>query len=427
MLWRDLDRTTQSLDAVAAGDGAQWLDLYRLYTSSRPHLVEALLGPFPPIRSSARLAAGLGPKRLGELARLALLPVQRLAEQRFHNDGARLLITGNALHADVSPTRAGSGLYGWLLTALAQDVGFPVPVGGAGALTASLVSRLTTAGGIPRCEAEVDQILVRDGRAEGVRLRDGEVMRARAVLADVDAVALYQTLLAGQHLPARVGVGLRRFRRGPSTFKLDWALSEPIPWADAAIVPAGTVHIGDSPSAIGLSAGQVAAGCVPARPFTIVGQMTTADPTRSPPGTESAWAYAHVPQTIVDDAGSEGISGRWDERDVELFARRVEAQIERHAPGFRARIIARHELSPLAIQRDDANLVGGDLSGGTAQLRQQLVLRPIPGLGRAGTPIRDLYLASSSAHPGAGVHGACGANAAHSALLRDRGRRNRHG
>jgi len=417
VLSRDIDRTAESLDAIARGDGVRWRDLYELYTSASPHLVDALLGPFPPVRSAARLAAALGPRRLAELGRLAMLPVRRLAEERFDGDGARLLLTGNALHADASPDGAGSGIYGWLMTTLAQDVGFPAPVGGAGALTEALVSRLVAAGGKVCCGEAVGEILVRDRRAEGVRLEGGDVIRARAVLADVDAVALYERLIAPEHLPARTHAALRRFERGPGTFKVDWALSGPIPWSDPSVAAAGVVHIGDSPADVAVGAAQVTSGWVPARPFTIVGQMTTTDPSRSPPGTESAWAYAHVPQRIVRDAGPDGITAAWAEREVEAFAGRIEDQIERHAPGFRTRVIARHTLSPPAMQAENANLVGGDLSGGTAQLHQQLFLRPIPGLGRPGTPIRGLYLASSSAHPGAGVHGACGANAARAARL----------
>jgi phytoene dehydrogenase-like protein len=158
----------------------------------------------------------------------------------------------------------------------------------------------------------------------------------------------------------------------------------------------------------------------------LLGQMTTTDPTRSPAGTEAAWAYTHVPQQVRGDAGSDhgfAIAGSWDDRDCAEIVRRIEGRIEAHAPGFRDRVIARHVLSPLDMERRNANLVGGDISGGTAQLHQQLVFRPVPGLARSETPIAGLFLASASAHPGGGVHGACGANAARAALFQDRLRR----
>ena len=202
--------------------------------------------------------------------------------------------------------------------------------------------------------------------------------------------------------------------------KVDWALSGPIPWRDPSVASAGTVHLADSIDELTMTAAQLATAHVPRHPFVLVGQMTTADPTRSPPGTESAWAYAHVPVTVKGDAGDDRIEGRWDERETCAFARRMEARIEAHAPGFAERVIARHVFTPISFEQADANLVRGDIGGGTAQLHQQLVLRPSPGLARPETPIRGLYLASASAHPGGGVHGACGANAARAALAHHR-------
>src|SRR3712207_2095985 len=168
---------------------------------------------------------------------------------------------------------------------------------------------------------------------------------------------------------------------------------------------------------------QVTAGAVPAEPFLLTGQMTTADPTRSPQGTESLWAYTHVPHGAAYDAGGEGIRGTWDEDDCQRFADRMQARIVKYAPEFESRILARRVLGPRQMESLDANLVGGSLNGGTANLNQQLVFRPVPGLGRAETGVRGLYLASASAHPGGGVHGAPGMNAARAALAHHRARR----
>lgn len=144
--------------------------------------------------------------------------------------------------------------------------------------------------------------------------------------------------------------------------------------------------------------------------------MTTADPSRSPAGTESAWAYTHVPRTIAGDAGPDGITGAWTPDDQQRMADRMEAVVERYAPGFRAAVRARRVLGPPVLEAMDANLSGGAINGGTSALHQQLVFRPAPGAGRPETPVRGLYLASASAHPGGGVHGAPGANAARAAL-----------
>jgi phytoene dehydrogenase-like protein len=148
--------------------------------------------------------------------------------------------------------------------------------------------------------------------------------------------------------------------------------------------------------------------------------MSTADPTRSPAGTESAWAYTHVPREIRGDAGDDGLTGSWDEAEAERFADRMQARIERHAPGFGERVVARRVLAPPDLQARNSNLVGGSVNGGTAAIHQQLFFRPYPGTGRAETPVRGLYLASSSAHPGGGVHGGPGSNAARAALAHDR-------
>jgi phytoene dehydrogenase-like protein len=261
----------------------------------------------------------------------------------------------------------------------------------------------------------VERVCIADGRVTGVITAAGAHIRTPVVLADCDVSALMTRLVGLDELPARYVAGIRTFQRAASTFKVDWALSSGVPWSDPEVVGAGTVHIADSLDELTMTSAQLAVHRIPDRPFLLVGQMTTADPTRSPPGTESLWAYTHVPQRASCDAGGE-ISGRWNDDDVDAFASRMERRIEAQAPGFTARILRRHVMSPLDLERSNRNLVGGDISGGTAQLHQQLVFRPLPGFARAETPIKDLYLASASAHPGGAVHGACGANAARAAL-----------
>jgi phytoene dehydrogenase-like protein len=421
VLSRDLDVTAASLDAFAAGDGDAWRELYATFERVGPELIATLLGPFPPVRAGLPLAMKLGPRGALDFARLALAPVRRLVEETFRGVGGSLLLAGAALHADVSPEGAGSGLLGWLMVSLGQRFGFPVPEGGAQRLTDALVARLDAGGGRVVCGARVNKVTIDGRRATGVRTIDGtRIAVRRAVLADTDAVALYRQLVGDGHSPARLLRGLDRFHRGFGTVKVDWALSGPIPWRDPPVASAGTVHLADSVDELTMTSAQLATGNVPSNPFVLLGQMTTADPTRSPAGTESAWAYAHVPATVKGDLGDDGIEGRWDERETGAFARRIEKRIEAHAPGFGERIIARHVFTPASFEEADANLVRGDIGGGTAQLHQQLVLRPTPGLARPETPIRGLYLASASAHPGGGVHGACGANAARAALAHHR-------
>ncbi|HEV7862589.1 MAG TPA: NAD(P)/FAD-dependent oxidoreductase [Acidimicrobiia bacterium] len=425
ILSTDLDETAASLDADAPGDGEAWRRLYGLWERLSGPLLDALLTPFPPLSAGARLAARLGPAGLLRFARFGVLSVQRLAEEEFSGDGGGLLLTGAALHTDLAPDSSASSIFGWLLCGLGQQVGFPVPEGGSGQLTQALVDRLTARGGRIVCGTRVTRILVRDGRAVGVVTAGGdEVAAQRAVVADVGAPALYRDMIGAEHLPPAVLEDIRRFQYDNSTVKVDWALDGPIPWAADQARRAGTVHLADGMDHFVEASCDLLTGRIPARPHLVMGQMGVADPTRSPAGTETAWAYTHVPQKVRGDAGGE-LKGIWDEAEGDVFADRIEAQIEALAPGFRSLIRGRFVATPPVLEAANANLVGGSVNGGSAQVHQQLVFRPIPGLARPETPVRGLYLGSSSAHPGGGVHGACGANAAHAALMAERLRRAR--
>jgi phytoene dehydrogenase-like protein len=415
VLSRDLDVTAASADALHQGDGDAWRRLAELWDKLNPALINALMTPFPPVKAGVKLAATLRAAGGLRFARFAVLPVRKVAEEEF-GGAAGMLLAGNALHADLSPEAAGSGFFGYLLAMLGQTVGFPVPEGGAGALTQAMVRRLESRGGRVLCDHQVTSVVVRGGRAVGVRTSQGDFTAAKAVLADVPAPALYGGLVSWSELPARLRDDMQRFQWDYATFKVDWALTKPVPWTSDAARTAGTVHLGDTMDDLTRFSAQLATGHVPAKPFTLVGQMTTSDPSRSPAGTESLWAYTHVPQQVRGDAGPDGITGRWDQQETDDFARRIEEQIERFAPGFRDCVKARVVQSPTTMQSANQSLHNGALNGGTTSIHQQLIFRPSPGLGRAETPIAGLYLASASAHPGGGVHGACGANAARAAL-----------
>jgi phytoene dehydrogenase-like protein len=267
----------------------------------------------------------------------------------------------------------------------------------------------------------VTRVLVERGRAVGVRARGlGDVAAGKAVLADTGAPQLFLELLAEAHLPAGYLDDVRRFEYDTGTVKIDWALDAPVPWSAPDARRSPVIHVAEGMDELTVHASELARGLVPARPFLVLGQYARGDPTRSPAGKETAWAYAHVPQRVRGDAGPDGIAGAWDERESEAFAARMEERVEALAPGFRNLVRARHVRAPPAFQAANRNLVGGAVNGGTAQLHQQLVFRPVPGLARPGTPVRGLYLASASAHPGGGVHGAPGANAARAALTERR-------
>ncbi len=416
---RDRGATADRFDAEYRGDGQAWLRLCELWDRLGDDLVGAVFGPFPPVRRGLALAGRLPGAGGMEAVRLLSLPVTELARSCFGGRGPAALLAGNAAHADIPLDAPGSGLMGLLMTMLGQTVGFPVPAGGAGELTQALARRLEAAGGRILCGTGVTAIEVDRRRVTGVRLADGSRLAARRVLADVSAPALYQRLLPPSCVPPRVRRAMASFGWDPGTIKVDWAIDGGVPWAVAPATAPGTVHIADSVAEMSSAVAQVAAGVLPAAPFLLAGQMTTADPDRSPAGTESLWAYTHVPHRVRGDAGGE-LTGAWDAAELEGFADRVQERIEARAPGFGERVLARRILGPRELEARDANLVGGAIGGGTQQLHQQLIFRPVPGLGRPETCVRGLYLASSSAHPGGGVHGAPGDNAARAALARSR-------
>jgi len=421
ILHRDREVTAKLMEAQCPGDGHAWLETCAEWDRIGHHLVGALLSPFPPVRS------GLGAlRRLRSVGGLRfvqslLSPAVELGRSRFGGESPRLLLAGNAGHSDIPLDAAGSGLMGLLLCMLGQTVGYPVPQGGAGQLTQALARRVETLGGEIRCGARVQHVVVDRGRAIGAVAEDGERFAARhAVIADVVAPNLYGGLVRPEDLPAATMKAMQHFQLDPSTVKVDWALDGPVPWASPPPHAPGTVHVADSVNQMSEALSQVAAHAVPAQPFLLCGQMTTSDPTRSAAGTEALWAYTHVPQSTDRDAGDGSIRGVWDRDDCERFADRMQARLESLAPDLSSRTIARRVLGPREMEAMNANLIGGSLNGGTAQIHQELIFRPIPATGRAETPVHNLYLGSASAHPGGGVHGACGMNAAKAAIAHAR-------
>jgi phytoene dehydrogenase-like protein len=406
VLSRDLDETAASLDAFAAGDGDAWRELFAWWGRIGDPFLQALSTPFPPVRAGLRMALRLR-RDLLEFGRMSVLSVRRLADERFAGEGGGRLLAGNAMHTDLLPESSVGGFFGWFLCCLGQTVGYPCARGGASSLTDALVRRLEAKGGRVTCGARVHEIVVERGRAVAVRSAAGDVRAGRAILADVHAVPLYLDLLPRAAVPARVLEAIGRFEDDPATFKVDWTLDGPIPWAVEDARRAPVIHVAESVDELSVTQHELARGRRPTTPFLVMGQYSMADPTRMPAGKEVAWAYTHLPHGAPTDG----------------LAERMEERVEALAPGFRELVRKRVVSEPADLEARDENLRGGALSGGTSQLHQQLVFRPIPGLGRPETPVRGLYLASASAHPGGGVHGCPGAIAAKAALHKLRLRR----
>ncbi|HEY2766473.1 MAG TPA: NAD(P)/FAD-dependent oxidoreductase [Pseudonocardiaceae bacterium] len=405
VLHHNPEDTAAGLAREHPADGAAWLKLVEDWRRVREPLLRSLFTAFPPVRGPAGLLRSLGTGGMLRLARFLMLPARRMGQELFRGAAGRLLLCGNALHSDIPIDAPGSGTFGWLLAMLAQDVGFPVPVGGAGKLAGALARRAEAAGAQLHTGQRVERIEVAGGRAARVRTAAGLTVQARrAVIADLAAPTLYLDLLPRDAVPATVLDDLRRFQWDTPVVKVNWALDGPIPWRAAGVSGAGTVHVGCDENQMAHWSADLEGATIPRRPFLLMGQMSTADPSRSPAGTGSVWAYTHLPRGVTDDVSAD------------LLAERVDAVVESFAPGFGARVLRRMVQRPGDLERDDANLAGGAVNGGTAQLHQQLIFRPVPGLGRPETPVPGLYLGSAAAHPGGGVHGACGWLAARAAL-----------
>jgi phytoene dehydrogenase-like protein len=383
----------------APADADAFRKLARFHAGIEERLLETLLGPFPTLGPLLRLRVD----RLLGLLRALGGSARGLSARLFQSEAARRVLPSLGLHVDVGPDDTFGAALGYMLGLTATTGGYAVPRGGAQSLTRALVTRLEQEGGVVRLGARVARVVVREHRAVAVVLADGtEIAAGRAVLADTSAASLLLGLLPEREVPSRVRGFMRRFPQGWGTFKVDWALSGPVPWRVEAARESAVVHAAESVDDLARFAREVRSGQLPERPYLVIGQQTLVDPTRAPAGRHTLYAYTHVPSQVVH--------GWAASRDA--FAERVEARIEGLAPGFRASILGRAVSSPPELEAWNANLVGGDLGGGSNAWHRQLLFRPLFPYFRYRMPVKGLYLCSSYAHPGAGVHGMCGANAA---------------
>lgn len=311
-----------------------------------------------------------------------LVSAKLLADARLRTEKGRALLAGNAAHSTLPLDRIPSAAVGLVLMLAGHAVGWPSPRGGAAAAARALEGLFVSLGGEVRTGVRVTSL--------------ADLPPSRAVLLDLTPRQVLA--VCGDELPSRYRRALERFRYGPAAFKVDWALDGPIPWSAPICGRAGTVHVGGTLEELVESEAAPWRDEVADRPFVLVAQPTLADPTRAPEGKHVAWAYCHVPN------GS----------DVDMTGR-IEAQIERYAPGFHERILDRSTLAPSALEARNRNLVGGDFNGGALTLRQ-FFFRPTLSLRPYRTPLENVYICSSSTPPGGGVHGMCGFHAARTAM-----------
>ncbi|HWT24897.1 MAG TPA: NAD(P)/FAD-dependent oxidoreductase, partial [Solirubrobacteraceae bacterium] len=390
VLAQSLDETAASLDELHPGDGERWRAFAGPYVKHFNAVRHTMLSGFPPLRGPAQMIAQLGPRRMVDFVRLLFMPATGIAHELFRSSGARAWLYSSAMHGDVPPRGTGSAIAAAYLNFAGHAVGWPSPAGGAARLADALVGRLRELGGEVRTGARVVRLLTDGRKVRGAEIDGGDTATAPIVIADVVPRTLLD--LAGDALPPRYASALGRYRHGPATVKVDWALSGPIPWEAPAVARAGTVHVGgDEPELLdSLALGSDTQ--VAERPFLLVGQQSLFDPARAPDGQHTAWAYTHGPHGVD-----------W-EAETPRMVERMEEQVERFAPGFRDRILARHVLSPADLERRNPNLVGGDVGAGSYSL-DQVLFRPTPSVSPYRTPVRGLYIGSAATFPGGAVHG----------------------
>ena len=371
LLERDLSATESELGR----DGTAWRKLMEPFAQRWPQFADGCLGPLLRVPPHPILMARFGWE--------AVLPARRLADRHLKSVRARALFAGLAAHSFLDFDEPLSSAAGLMLGIAAHAVGWPVPRGGAGALASALIAHLQTLGGVVHSSRPIDAHSFQD------LTRDSSI-----ALFDTAPHAL--AAIAGDRLPAGYRRTITRFKPAPAAFKIDYALSDPVPWRAAECRRAITVHLGGTLEEIAAGEREVCQGRHPDRPFVLAVQPSLFDLTRAPQGKHVLWTYCHVPNGSTVD-----------------MTDRIEAQIERYAPGFRDCILARNVSSPATLQAMDANLVGGDISGGSMSIRQVLFR---PGIHAYSTGADHLYLCSASTPPGGGVHGMCGFHAARLAL-----------
>lgn len=331
---------------------------------------------------------------------MILQPVAATAAELFSSDGSRAWLYGTALHGDVAPGAAGSTVFGFYLNLLGHVAGWPVAEGGSGKLSGALAAYFEELGGEIRTGSPVEHVVAGNGRVRGV-VASGEETRTSLVLCDVTPRGLLG--MASASLPDSYKKKMARYRYGPGSLKIDWALSGPVPWEYETARGAGTLHIGGGTQELEKGISREKLGYLPEKPFLLAAQPTVADPTRAPEGRHTLWAYTHVPHGID-----------WRSRTDE-HVERMEAQVERFAPGFRDLVLGRHVMTPADLERRNRNLVGGDVNDGSQAL-DQLFFRPLPSLSPYRTPLRGLYIGSAATFPGGAVHGVPGDAAARAVL-----------
>jgi phytoene dehydrogenase-like protein len=359
--------------AALGSDARTYRRLYRGMVADSDQIVPAVLRPM--------IAIPRHPLALARFGVPALLPIALLA-RGFRTEEARALLAGLGAHSMRPLTAPGTGAFGVLLGVLAHAVGWPIVQGGSARIVDALTAELELHGGTVHTERPIGKL--------------DELPPSSLTLLDVTPRQLLG--MSGERLPSGYRRALRRFRYGPGVCKVDWALSGPVPWAAAECRQTPTIHLGGTLEEISAAEAEVAASRHPERPFCIVVQPCVLDSSRAPEGSHTLYAYCHVP------SGS----------DVDM-SDRIEAQIERFAPGFRELILARTVTNAVDTERHNPNYVGGDINSGAATLRQT-ILRPTPSARPYRTPLQGVYLCSSSTPPGGGVHGMCGQNAALEAL-----------
>jgi phytoene dehydrogenase-like protein len=404
----DLEKTVGGIAALSPQDAAAWRAMLSEFGSDAPHIFGLLGSPMPSLAAAKVVWKAWREKGIGWLydtARLLLASPRDFLDARFRNAKLKTMMAAWGLHLDFAPDIAGGALFPYLESMANQAFGMVIGEGGADTIVKAMVGVLKAKGGELILGTSVDKILTSGGKATGVLLSDGRRLEAkRAVIANVHPKTLFSRLIDADPKREAFDRKIAGFRAGPGTMMIHLALNGLPDWtAGAELQKFAYLHIAPDMEMMSKVYAEAAAGLLPVEPALVVGQPTAIDPSRAPSGQHVLWVQVRVlPAEIAGDAAGAIAAKSWDEAK-DAYAERVIDIIERYAPGLRGKILGRSVFSPVDLERENPNLIGGDNLSGSHHLDQNFLFRPVAGYSRYRTPVNALYICGASTWPGAGT------------------------
>ena len=411
--YSDLDKTLSSLEKHSKEDADAWNELYNQYLKIKAPILSMMFNSFSIsslIKSGIKFYRALGRKKLMEFAHQVAMSPRDFANYNFNKEKAKSWIVPWAFHPDYGPDVSAGSMFALLAAASQQESGLSAPEGGGGMLTLALSKMIKSSGGEVITGAHVTKVIIKDGKAVGIELKDGSKIEVkRGVIASIEPRQLFLRLIGEEHFGSEFLQTVKKYRYGVGSMKIDIALDSPVEWnAGEEVAKTGFMHIGPYVNDISRAYNEAICGLLPSDPFVMFANHTALDHTRAPEGKHTGWILVRgVPAEIRGDASGKISSTDWDEVK-KYYTDRVMDKLSEYAPNIKDIILGMHIQSPLDLERNDLNLVGGDLVSGSHHLDQNYMFRPFPGFSKYKTPIKNLYMTGASTYPGGGMNGASG-------------------